>query len=219
MCDEAGEAAHFRLCQREVGRRDRADHGDHEQQQIGDHHTPKPRGGGVDDRNRPGDEHGGVLVHAEQHAGDLDRRQRDRGHDHHVEEDAQVERPEAAQERGDPAGIAQLVEADVGERARAPPQLRVEEHRAHAGDQERPPQPVLAHAAGAHHVGDQVGRVGGERGRHHGGAEQPPRRFPPREEELPGPLTRAASEEKTHGQDHAAVKGDHEPVESGKLHG
>ena len=43
------------------------------------------------------------LSATEQDAADLDAGEQDRGHDHHVEEDAQVHGPEAAQEdRGPP---------------------------------------------------------------------------------------------------------------------
>ena len=73
---------------------------------------------------------------------DLAGRQVDGGHDHAVEEQAQVDRAEAAHGAGRLARVAQLVELEVGQHAGAPPQARVEEDRRDAGERERPPLPV-----------------------------------------------------------------------------
>jgi hypothetical protein len=115
MREELREPPDVRMRDRVVGGGERAGHGDHEEEQIGDDDAPQTRRGRVENRRRSGEEHDLVLRHAQQHAPDLDRGERDRRHDHHVEEDAQVDGPESAQERGGRSRVAQLVESDVGQ--------------------------------------------------------------------------------------------------------
>ena len=217
--DEPGKSADARLGHGIIGRRDRADHGQHEQKQIGDHHAPQPGGGGVNHGDQRGEHDRGVGVEAEQHARDLDRGERDRGHDHHVEEHAEIDGAEAAQEGGRRAGIAQLVEIDVGQRARPAPQLGVEEHGHHAGDEKGPPQPIHADAAGAHQIGHEIGRVGGKGGRHHRGAEQPPRQLAAGQEILLEAAARPLGEHQTDDERDRAVDRHHNPIDPLKLHG
>ncbi len=81
-------------------------------------------------------------------------------------------------------GVADLGELDVGHDAGAPPQAGVEEHRQHAARDEAPPQPVAGDPVGRDHAGDRQRRVGGEGGRDHGGAGQPPRHVAAGEEEF-----------------------------------
>ena len=135
------------------------------------------------------------AVEAEENGGDLARGQVDARHDEAVEEEAQVHRAEPAHRSGGVARVAQLVELQVRQHARAPPQPRVEEHRGHARQGEGPPLPVARHALGAHEVGHQVGRVAGERGGHHGESREPPRHRPARGEELRRALARPSAEE------------------------
>ena len=59
-----------------------------------------------------------VRVEAEQDAGDLYCGEGKRRHNRNVEEDAEIDGAEAAQEGGRHAGIAQFVEINVGQRAR-----------------------------------------------------------------------------------------------------
>jgi len=72
-----------------------------------------------------------------------------RRHNRNVEEDAEIDGAEAAQEGGRHAGIAQLVEINVGQRARPAPQLGVEEHGHHTGDEKGPPQSIQTHPRSA----------------------------------------------------------------------
>ncbi|MFH1763245.1 MAG: hypothetical protein ABIF09_03540, partial [Gemmatimonadota bacterium] len=96
----------------------------------------------------PRQEHHLVLTYTQKDTADLDGRQGDGGHDHHVEEDAQIEGPEPPEEGGRLPRVPKLVEGHVGQRSRPPPELRVEEDRTHPSDDEGPPEPVLAHAPG-----------------------------------------------------------------------
>ena len=75
----------------------------------------------------------------------------------------EIDGAEAADDAGGLAGVAQLVELEIGEHAGAPPQARVEEDRGHAGEHEGPPLPVAGDALRADEVGDQVGRVAAEK--------------------------------------------------------
>src|SRR5881296_1841581 len=124
--------------QRDDGRQHGADHRDRELDEVGQHDTRQPGAGGVDHGDGTADEDRGLAIPAEHHAGDFGRREIDGRHDHDVEEHAEVDRAKSAQERGGLAGVAQLVERDIGERRRSPPQLGVEEHGANAGDGKGP---------------------------------------------------------------------------------
>ncbi len=91
--NQARQSADLRLLQSVVGRREGADHGNGEEQQIGHDDAPEPRRRRVDDGHRAGNEDGRVFVDAEKNTGDLDRRQSHGGHDHDVEENAEIKRP------------------------------------------------------------------------------------------------------------------------------
>jgi hypothetical protein len=51
------------------------------------------------------------------------------GHDHAVEEEAEIDRAEAAHGAGGLAGVAHFIKFQVGQYAGAPPEARIEEHR------------------------------------------------------------------------------------------
>ncbi len=65
MAEEPTQPAYLRLRDREVGRRDRADHRDHEEQEIGDDDPPQSAGRRIERGHRAGHEDDLVLVQAE----------------------------------------------------------------------------------------------------------------------------------------------------------
>ncbi len=215
---QPGQAAHLRLLQRVVGGRDRCRHRDHELEDVRDQHAPQAG----DRRKRHVDHraHRQRLPHrpAKQHVGNLRGGEIHRGHDHDVEEQPEIDGAKRAHGGGGRARIANLVELEIGEHARAAPHPRVEEHRAHAGEQERPPHPVVGHAVLANEIGHKIRGVGAERGGYHGATDQPPRRGAARGEELGGARSGAPhqvdcwSERKRDGDD------DDDPVERRQLH-
>jgi hypothetical protein len=103
------------------------------------------------------DDQGGGQRPAEQDAGDLGGGEVHRGHDHAVEEQAEINGSETADEPGWFARIPELVEFEVGDHAGPAPESGVEEDRHHPREQEGPPDPVIGDAAFADEVGDQVG--------------------------------------------------------------
>ena len=185
---------------------------------VGDQHAPQPGRGGKQDVDDAADEQRLPDRPAEQHVRDLGGRQIHRRHDDDVEEQPEVDRAEPAHPRRGRARVPHLVELEVGQHAEPPPQPGVEEHRRHAREEERPPDPVARDAALAHEVGDQIRRIGAERRRDHRHADQPPRRRATGREELrgarPGPP----------GQPHRRQErdddrgDDDDPVEGRQLH-
>jgi len=87
------------------------------EKQVGHDDAPQSGGRRIDYGYQRREHDRCVGVEAEQHARDFDRGERDRRHDHHIEEDAEIDGAEAAQEGGGGARIAQLVEIDIGQRA------------------------------------------------------------------------------------------------------
>src|SRR5688572_21539893 len=77
-----------------------------------------------------------------------------------------------------------MLELEIGEHSRPPPEPGVEEHGGHPGEEECPPDPIAGDATCADDVGDEVRRVGAERRRDHRHADEPPRGRPPGREEL-----------------------------------
>ena len=218
LVHQAAQAAHLRQGHGEIGRRDHRRHLDEELDHVDHQHAPQAGMRGEYHVEQAHRQQRLPAVEPEQHGGDLARRQVHRGHDDAVEEEAQVDRAEAAHRAGGLAGIAQLVEFQVGEHAGAAPQARVEEHRGHARQRERPPLPVAGHALGAHEVGHQVGRVARERGGHHGEAGQPPRHGAAGGEKLRRALSRALPEEQRRREADGHARQRNDPIERVKLH-
>ena len=165
--DQRMQPADLRRRHGEVGRRDHRRHLHEELDHVDDEHAPQPGERGERHVEHADQQQRLPAIEAEQDAGDLARRQVHRRHDQAVEEQAEVDGAEAAQRRRGAAGVAQLVELEVGQDAGPPPQPGVEEDRRHAGQHERPPHPVAGDAVAPHDVGDQVRRVGAEGRRHH----------------------------------------------------
>src|ERR1035441_3543821 len=157
-------------------------------------------------------------VEPEQHGGDLAGRQVHRRHDHAIEEQAQIDRAEPAHRGGGFAGIAHLVEFQIGEHAGTAPQARVEKHRGHAGQREGPPLPIAGHSLRAHDIRHQVGRVARKRGGHHGNPGEPPGHRPPRGEKLGGALSGALSKEQRRHETDADREKSDDPIDGVKLH-
>ena len=157
-------------------------------------------------------------VEPEQNRRDLARGEVHRGHDHAVEEQAEVHRAEPADDAGGLARVADLVELEIGQHARPPPQPRVEEHGRDAGQHERPPHPVAGHAVAPHDVGDEVRRVAAEGRGHHRQAGQPPRHRAAGGEELRRVLAGAPAEEQRRREADDQGGGHDQPVEQLEPH-
>ena len=203
---------------REVGRRDHGRHLDEELDHVDDEHAPQARVRREDDVQQAHEDERLPVVEAEEHVRDLDRGEVDRGHDHAVEEEAEIDRPEAAHEARGLARVAQLVELEVGEDARAPPEPREEEDRRDAREHEGPPLPVPGDALAAHDVGDEVRRVAREGRGHHREAREPPRHRAAGGEELGRVLPRAPPEEERRQEADGECRGDDHPVEGVQPH-
>ena len=159
------------------------------------------------------------AAETEQHSGNLAGGQVHGGHDDAVEEQAEVEGAEAAHGAGGLAGVAELVEFQVGEDAGTAPQPRVEEHRRHAGEGKGPPLPIAGYSLGAHEVGHQVRRVARKGGGHHGKAGQPPRNRAAGGEEFRCALAGALAD-KQRGRETDGDRGKrNDPVDRVQLHG
>ena len=219
MGDQAREPAHLRMPQGNHRGRDRAHHRKTEEESVGREHGGEASGRAVEHRDPAGDGHGRQRRSAEHDAADLDRGQRHRGHDHHVEEHPEVESAEAAQKGGRPAAVAQLVELHVGGDPGAAPQPSVDRRREHPGEKKGPPDPVSAHAVLAGDVGHEVRRVGGERRRHHREAQEPPGPRPSRQEKVLGAPSRAARGPCPDSHADREVPGDEPPIDRLEHHG
>ena len=156
-------------------------------------------------------------IEAEQNAGNLARRQIHRRHDHAVEEQAEIHRAEAAHDRRGFAGVADLVELEIGQDARPAPQARVEEDRRDAREHERPPHPVARDAVAPDDVRDQIRRVAAERRRHHRQTGEPPGHGAARREELRRALAGAPAEEQRGHETDQKRQRDDEPVEGARV--
>ena len=216
--DQPVEPADLRRTQREVGGRDHGRHLDEELDHVDDEHAPQARVRGERDVQQPDERQRLPASRAEQHAGDLAGRKIHRRHDHAVEQQAEVDRAKAADDRRGLPGIADLVELEVGHDARPPPQPRVEEDRRDARQHERPPHPVPRHAVAPDDVGDEVGRVAAEGRGDHREPGEPPRHGAARHEEFRRAAARPlAEEERRHEADEQADRGD-DPVEGCEMH-
>ena len=99
-------------------------------------HAPEPGDRGEEDRDRRGEEEGALHRPAEDDVADLGGGEIHRRHDDAVEEETEVDGAESADEGGGLAGVADLVELEVGEDAGAAPHAGVEEDRGHPGEEE-----------------------------------------------------------------------------------
>ncbi len=117
------------------------------------------------------------------------------------------------------AGIAHLGELHVGQQSGAAPQAGKQKHRHHPGKQKRPPQPVPGDALGVDQAGHHQRRVGGECGRHHGRARQPPGNVASGDKIVVHALARARTEIKPQHQRDAEIEDDRRPIKQGEVHG
>ncbi len=170
LIDHAGEAADLRQSDREIGGGDNGGHLDEELDHIDHQDTPETGVRGEDDIEQSHGQQRFPARKAEEDGGDFAGGEVDGRHNDAVEEEAEVDGAEAADRAGGLAGIAQLVEFEIGEHAGPAPEAGEEEDRGDAGEGEGPPLPVTGHALRAHEVGDQVRRVAGEGGGDHGDA-------------------------------------------------
>ena len=95
VTEQPDHTTHFRLSEGVPGGRDRTDHRHCEENQVRDDDPPQTGGRRVQRGHRAGDKHDLVLRRPKEDATDLDRGERHRRHNHAVEEDAQVQGPEA----------------------------------------------------------------------------------------------------------------------------
>ncbi len=219
LVDQAREAAHLRQRDGEIGGGDDGGHFDEELDHVDDQHSPQAGMGGEHDVQQADREQRLPAAETEQHGGDLAGGEIHRGHDDAVEEQAEVEGAEAAHGAGGLAGVAELVEFQVGEHAGTAPQPRVKEDRGHAGEGEGPPLPIAGNSLGAHEVGHQVGGVAREGGGHHGKACQPPRNRAAGGKEF-GRAPAGALADKQRGRETDGDRGKrNDPVNRMKLHG
>ncbi len=212
------EPAHLRQRHREVRGRDYGGHLDEELQHVDHQHAPQSGVRREHDVQQSDSEQRLPAVEAEEDGGDLYGRQIHGGHDHAVEEEAQVYGAESAHRRGGFARVTQFVEFQIREHSRAPPQPRIEEDCSHARKGESPPLPVARHALRADEVGHQVRRIARKRGGHHRQARQPPRHRSTRGEEFGRVLAGAlAEEERGHETDQDRSRGD-DPIKRIEMH-
>ena len=183
------------------------------------HHAPEARGCREDDRHRDADRERFRSRPAEENAGDLHEREVDGRYDPAVEEQPEIDRTEAADERRRGTGVAKLVELEVGEHAGAAPQPCKEKDRRHPGQQERPPHPVLGDAAVAHQVRDEIRRVSGKGRRDERDPDQPPRRLPAGGKELGDVAPCAARQHDRRNETHRQRNDDDRPIQRREVHG
>ena len=218
LVDQRRQPADFRGVDREPGGGDDRRHLDHELDHVDDQHTPQPGVRGKGHVEHADAEQRLPALQAEQHSRDLAGREIDRRHDHAVEEEAEIDGPEAAHRARGPARIADLVELEVRHDSGPPPQPGIEEDRRHAGQHERPPHPVPGHAVAADDVGDEIGSVAAEGRGDHGEPGQPPWHGAAGHEELRRAPAGALPEEQRRNEADQQGQGDDEPVEGLQLH-
>ena len=212
------QPAHLRQRNREVSRRDHRRHFDEELEHVDHQHAPQPRMRGEHHVQQAHRQQRLPALEAEEHGRDLHRRQVHRGHDHAVEQQPQVDRPEAAHRAGRLARVAHLVKLEIRQHSGPTPQPRIEEDRRDPREGEGPPLPVARHALRADEVGHQVRRIARERGGHHRKPRQPPRHRTARGEELRRVFSRSLSKEQRRDEaDGDSDKRDY-PVEGVEVH-
>jgi len=113
--DQPGDATDFRLFQGEVGEREGRRHGDAELDRVGDEHAPQAGHGCEEHRDHAHQQQRLLHGPAKHDVGDLRRSEVYRRHDHAVEEQAEVDRAEAADERRGFPRVAHLVELKIGQ--------------------------------------------------------------------------------------------------------
>jgi len=110
----------------------------------------------------------------EQHGGDADHGFDDPAQNQAIHQRAQIQRAKTTQKRRGLATIAQLDKLHVRQNLRSPPISREEKHSHHAGEAQRPPQPVPGDSVLRHQPSHQQRSIRGERRGHHGSSGQPP---------------------------------------------
>src|SRR5271155_2988645 len=239
---EEGHAADFG--DRDPGEDDDHGHFQGELEEVGDEDAPEAADESVDagerDQEEDTDQEGGVFGGAEgvggeivaaeadrqdaalrdgvaeKDGGDADHGFDDPSEDKAVHERAEVDSAEAAEESGGFALVAELDEFDVCEDFGAAPVAGEEEDGHHAAEALRPPEPVAGDAVACDEAGDEEWRVGGESGRDHGGAGEPPGDVAAGDEKLFGAAGGAAAVVKTDEEIEEQVGGDDDPVDGGE---
>ena len=169
------KAAHIGMPERVHHANDGANHDYHEKEEVRIYRTAKSAKRGVYYGCNGSDDDYSPLVNAEKHLADLDGGEHHQSRSDHVEHYSEIYRTESAQEGGGLPRIAQFVELDVALRAGTHPQLRIDKHRHHAGQQKRPPLPVFAETRIPDEFGEHVRGIRGCRCGAHGYADKPPR--------------------------------------------
>ncbi len=211
--DQALQAADRGQLECEIGRRDHGRHLDEELDHVDDQHAPEAGVGRENHVEHAHQEQRLPAFEAEEDSRDLAGRQVHGGHDHAVEEQAEVNRPETADDACRLPRVAHLVEFEIRHDAGTPPQTRIEKHRRYPGQDECPPDPVPGDAVAAHDVGHKVRRVAAEGGGDHRQARQPPRDGATGYEELRSALAGALAEEQGREEADDQGEGDDNPVD------
>ena len=105
-------------------------------------------------------------------------------HDDQVDRQGEIDRAEPPQNRGGLAAVADLRELEIGQDAGPTPEAGEEEDGQDPRDRAVPPEPVPRDPVLGDQAGDHERRIGGEGGRHHRGAGEPPGEGPARGEVL-----------------------------------
>ena len=150
-------------------------HDYHEKKEVRIYRTTKSAKRGVYYGCNGSDYDYSPLVNAEKHLANLDGGEHHQSRGDHVEHYSEIYRTESAQEGGGLPRIAQFVELDVALRAGTHPQLRIDKHRHHAGQQKRPPLPVFAETRIPDEFGEHVRGIRGCGCGAHGHTDKPPR--------------------------------------------
>jgi hypothetical protein len=216
---EAGETVDLGQSDGVDRRRHRADQDDCELEKVGDHDAAHAAQSAVEHGHHGGDGDDLDWRKIEHHDADLDRAEDDQSGDDGVEEHAQVERPEPAQDRGGLAAVAQLIELDVGLGPRAVPELRVDEDGEHARQQESPPDPVAGDAVLADDFREEVRGVGRGRGGAHRDAQHPPRHRVAGQEKLGRAFAGLLRGDESDDDQDDEEQGDDDPVDRLQYHG
>jgi hypothetical protein len=214
---QRADSAHF--LHGEPREQDDGRHLDDELHEVGPENRPHARGRRIAHRDDEAEPDGPQRLDAERDLKDLDHRERDPTEDDQVDRQREVQRAEAAQERGGPAAVTDLGELHVGHHLRAPPEPRVEEHRQRAAHDEVPPEPVAGDSVRGDEAGHDERRVGGERRRDHRRAREPPRHGAPRDEVLLERLAALLREGEADADREDEVRRDDGPVEERQAHG
>src|SRR5690625_3382043 len=89
---------HFRGSGRDERFRERADHSEEEEEEVGDHDSAESAEHTEECGHSPSDDHSSEWRDPEHDPRDLDRSEGDRRHDHDIEEDTEVESTKGTEE-------------------------------------------------------------------------------------------------------------------------